>query len=324
MTISHPREWSPSSMRSIPPPPQTKRTILGHPNARTTHFVQVDRIKITVEYDNGWIVVHSGLLRAGLTPFAGQLKFQFVDFLESDHESYVARAKMRRGIAEQPLSDDLIAEIRGQPKPPKPPKRDGKVPKKEGGGSGGGGDESSTTTEDKPSTFPSTKREDGTRFTMPVERWSMPEDPVNEYGMTLRAMRCLEITESVCQLRGLMDYAAAQALGPMDALQKLAEEFRASRPTAAAATRNANANGNGNAAGAGAADQVSPNSSNADSGSVGDTSSGPLKRKMQANGANKGGGGGGNSTGGSAGGSADDEHDFTADNESSSPNKRAK
>lgn len=176
---------------------------------------------------------------------------------------------MRRGIAEQALSEDLIAEIRGLPKP-SAAKRDGKRDKKDDSpnpstNKSDGDDQAAATTQEK---LPTTKKEDG-RFTIPVERWSMPENPVNEYGMTLRSMRCLEITESVCQLRGLMDYAWLHNLGPMDALHRLTEEWRASK-----ASRQGPANGAGSG-------QVSPDRSHSGS-NAGDSSNVSLKRKMPA------------------------------------------
>lgn len=240
---------------------------------------------MTVEYDNGWIVVQSGLLRAGLTPYAGQLKFQFVDFLVTDHESYVAKSKMRRGIAEQTLSEDLVAEIRGLPKSGRRDGKKDKRDKEEGPTASRPSGEESSTAEEKPNVG---KREEA-RFTVPVERWSMPENPVNEYGMTLRAMRCLEITESVCQLRGLMDYASTHSLGPMDALHRLAEEFRASK--------------GGKVGGSG--DQISPTGSQSGSAS-GDGSSG--KRKLTRSGSDP----------------TKIEDADEAANETSSPNKRPK
>ncbi|CAO1615666.1 unnamed protein product [Sympodiomycopsis kandeliae] len=301
VSLSHPREWPSSSLRSIPPPPLTKRPILGQPNARTTHFVQVDRVKMSVEYDNGWIVVHSGLLRAALTPFAGQLKFQFVDFLVTDHESYVPKKKMRRGIADQPLSDDLVAAIRGGAKSSggadvSTDRKDKKEKDKKEDSSANSSATSSSFTgtgEDKSSI----KREDG-RYTVPVERWSMPENPVNEYGMTLRAMRCLEITESVCQLRGLMDFAASNGLAPKDALRKLAEEFRNSKSPNKSSSLGINLNST-----------TSPNGSSASGAGSTDTSNSGIKRKVE---------------GGDSSAAKVEDTDGSNAGDGNGPNKRAK
>ncbi|PWN50276.1 hypothetical protein IE53DRAFT_369043 [Violaceomyces palustris] len=59
-----------------------------------------------------------------------------------------------------------------------------------------------------------------------VEKTFLPDYPVNEYGISLRAMRCLEITESVCQLRDLIDFSAREKLGPIDSLRKFATQYR--------------------------------------------------------------------------------------------------
>ncbi|PWN40069.1 hypothetical protein IE81DRAFT_368579 [Ceraceosorus guamensis] len=63
-------------------------------------------------------------------------------------------------------------------------------------------------------------------FFVSVEKLDLPESPVNEYGITLRAMRCLEITESVCHLRALMDFTQHENIGPLEGLRKLAQQFR--------------------------------------------------------------------------------------------------
>ncbi|EPQ25781.1 uncharacterized protein PFL1_06648 [Pseudozyma flocculosa PF-1] len=65
-----------------------------------------------------------------------------------------------------------------------------------------------------------------TPFTMAVEQHTLPEYPVNEYGICLRAMRCLEITESVCQLRDLIDVSFKDKMGPIDTLRRFAAQYR--------------------------------------------------------------------------------------------------
>lgn len=110
--------------------------------------------------------------------------------------------------------------------------------KREGdGGAKDGGSEAEkgkkeTSDKEKPNSG-STSGEEGKgagAFSVKVDRLSVPDSPVNEYGITLRAMRCLEITESVCQLRDLMDFSmrdrASQQLGPIDALKRLALQYK--------------------------------------------------------------------------------------------------
>lgn len=196
MVLSQAKEYPPHSLRSIPNPPETKRAVNGLPNARTTHFVQVNRARMSLEYETGWMVVHSGLLRAALTPdpaAAGSslsgagLKFQFVDFHITDQESFVPKARISRSITEQPIPDDVVAKIRGSTSDAF--KKDVKREKRE--------------REENQRGMPPGKLDDDTdqqdpdgRFVVPVDRMTLPEAPVNEYGITLRAMRCLEVSST--------------------------------------------------------------------------------------------------------------------------------
>lgn len=173
MSLGQPREWSVDQLSKVPDPPSVKGCSLGSPNNRTTHFIQVDRARMDIEYETGWTVVQKGIIRAAFMPIGGVLKLQFLDFVIQDHYSLVPRSKIQRGVVEQPLSEDVVSKIRGVPAGRKKDSKKG----------GDGGDD-----ESKPS------EEERNRFTQPVERWSMPENPVNEYGMTLRAMRCLEVS----------------------------------------------------------------------------------------------------------------------------------
>lgn len=196
MVLSQAKEYPPHALKSIPNPPETKRAVNGLPNARTTHFVQVNRARMSLEYETGWMVVHSGLLRAALTPdpaAAGSsaggagLKFQFVDFHITDQESFVPKARISRSIVEQPIPEDVIANIRGSAADAH--KRDVKREKREReenqrGVPPGKGDEDND------------QQDPDSRFVVPVDRMTLPEAPVNEYGITLRAMRCLEVSST--------------------------------------------------------------------------------------------------------------------------------
>lgn len=166
------------SVRSAPSPPMSKGAILGKPNAKTTHFVQVEKARFHIEYENGWMVVQTGVLRAALTPFKGTLKFQFADFIMTNHESFVPRARIARGVSEHPLSDELVQRIRDS--------------KSSGSDSRNEPRKDAESKEDKVNVKSRSEKEE--RWTVPTERWSMPDNPVNEYGMTLRAMRCLEVS----------------------------------------------------------------------------------------------------------------------------------
>lgn len=260
ITVSRTKEWPQEALASVPTPPPTRCDILGRPDARTTHFVQADRAKVHIAFDSGWLVVHNGILRAALTPVAGKLKFQFLDFVTSNHESFVPRARIVRGVVEQPMSEETIARIRGN-----------RGRAKENDDKSG--------EDEKPGT-----RERDEKITVPTERWSMPDNPVNEYGLSLRVMRCLEITESVCQLRDLMDYADQHSLGPMKALRTLASEFRASHGGSSSnsnnsSSSNSNSNNHNHSGGNSMDNPRDTNSGSSDP-------SGSLKRKAGTGGSN--------------------------------------
>ena len=53
----------------------------------------------------------------------------------------------------------------------------------------------------------------------------LPESPVNDFGITLRTMRCLEVAESVSHMRELIEYSIAQNQGPIDALASFVRSF---------------------------------------------------------------------------------------------------
>ncbi|RUS17400.1 LIM-domain binding protein-domain-containing protein, partial [Endogone sp. FLAS-F59071] len=54
----------------------------------------------------------------------------------------------------------------------------------------------------------------------------IPESSVNEFGITLKAMRCLEIAEVVGRMKDLITYSVSTNTGPIQSLAKLAQRFR--------------------------------------------------------------------------------------------------
>lgn len=193
------------------------------------------------------------------------LKFQFIDFHIREHESLVSKNRIQRGGVEQVLPEELVNKIRGKTSgnkaETKKEQRDReKREASNAAGGGGGGDQ-----DDKSGIVKNGSCTDEEKYTLPIERLTLPDNPINEYGMTLRSMRCLEvstdtsrgpridassikltslsslllflqITESVCQLRDLMEYSAIHKLGPMQALKRLAEDFRTNRAAATTTT----------------------------------------------------------------------------------------
>ncbi|KAN0062431.1 hypothetical protein ACQY0O_005318 [Thecaphora frezii] len=137
-------------------------------------------------------------------------------------------AKGKKGPAgkDRKEADDKEAKDRGK-------ESEGKADGNSGNGNGGGvgkDDARDPTTEVKSEEDRSLSDDDkkggNSSYTMPVERTLLPEYPVNEYGISLRAMRCLEITESVCQLRDLIDVSSKEKMGPIDTLRKFAAQYR--------------------------------------------------------------------------------------------------
>lgn len=60
----------------------------------------------------------------------------------------------------------------------------------------------------------------------PYDQIKLPESPVNEYGITQKVMRCLEIAESVVSMRDLMSWSINQSQGPLESLRKYTEVIR--------------------------------------------------------------------------------------------------
>lgn len=216
MTLTHTREYPPGALGSIPPPPASQRppsSVLGaagQPNATTTHFVQVNRARMLAGYENGWSVLHTGTLRAGLTTVPSSsttmlgsssgsggvdLKFQFIDFHIREHESLVSKNRIQRGGVEQVIPEELVNKIRGKTSGNKAETkkeqrdREKREASNAAGGGGGGGDQ-----DDKSGIVKNGSCTDEEKYTLPIERLTLPDNPINEYGMTLRSMRCLEVS----------------------------------------------------------------------------------------------------------------------------------
>lgn len=194
-----------------------------------------------------------------------QLRIESFDFLVQSHTSLLPSHSVLRSEIEQPIPIHVVKAILAAngvstDTPVLPQKQTGEVGKPTtsnatGESSHGNGRESNEkrvdgqkesdgTNKTKESVSDDKKdgiavkrdreeREGAGAFSVKVDRLSVPDSPVNEYGITLRAMRCLEITESVCQLRDLMDFSmrdrGSSQLGPIDALKRLAMQYKESQ-----------------------------------------------------------------------------------------------
>ncbi|GAK67580.1 uncharacterized protein PAN0_019c5808 [Moesziomyces antarcticus] len=284
LQLETPREyqtgWPP--VKPLPPPPASHKFVNSFPSANVTHHVDTKQATFVSSFESGWQVQMSGRLRASFVPWAleqpgepgkmdVQLRLESLDFTVHAHAGYLPRVAIQMSKVDHPLPSSLVASIRstsdkaGSSLPngtKKGQARGTAARKEEAKDDSNRGDEGA----------PAIKLEEGTGtssdddaksqsgFSVAVERTFVPDYPVNEYGISLRAMRCLEITESVCQLRDLIDMSMRDKLGPIDALRKFAGQYRdmqSGRATAqvgaaggALGDANGNGNGNGNAASA--------------------------------------------------------------------------
>nr|CDI56753.1 conserved hypothetical protein [Melanopsichium pennsylvanicum 4] len=244
--LENPREyhtgWPP--VNPLPPPPPSHKYVNSFPSANATHQVDASRATFVSSFDSGWQVQMTGLLRASLVPWAVaqpgepgkmdvQLRLESLDFTVHAHTGYIPRIAIQKSKVEHPLPNSLITNIRstsdtnpnqngnkkGQARGVSARKDEGNDAKRDENG------DTVVKTEDS-----SSSRDDDLKsqsgYTVSVEKTFLPDYPVNEYGISLRAMRCLEITESVCQLRDLIDLSTRDKLGPIDSLRKFATQFR--------------------------------------------------------------------------------------------------
>ena len=255
LQLENPREyhtdWPP--VNPLPPPPPSHKYLNSFPSANVTHQVDVTKATVASTFDSGWQVQMTGLLRASFVPWVAaqpsdpakmdvQLRLESLDFTVHAHTGFIPRVAIQKSKVDHPLPISLVANIlstgdnssgsSGQSASRKvrggaarkdeadDAKRDenGNVAVKTEEGSGSGDDD--------------VKSQSG--YSVSVEKTFLPDYPVNEYGISLRAMRCLEITESVCQLRDLIDLSMRDKLGPIDSLRKFATQYRemqSGRPT---------------------------------------------------------------------------------------------
>ena len=233
MSLECPREYM--SGQPFPPPPRTFRADFHLPSGNVTHFVECKRSLYLFQYDNGWQVQMNGLLRAAFVPHTRivaststsddatsvqtHLRLESFEFLVNSQRSFLPSSANVVKSLEVPIPTSVINGIlaaHGHRLP------DSKAEEKVGG------DGQETQIGEG-----SLGEKEGKRdFAIKVSQVVLPESPVNEYGITLRAMRCLEvrlecgmrsckpcslgptqITESVCQLRDLMDFTMKEQEG---------------------------------------------------------------------------------------------------------------
>jgi hypothetical protein len=185
----------------------------------------------------------NGSLRASLVIRNNSLKIENLDFTVNAHTSFLPGVAIQRRKVSQKIPLDVIDKIRkdvenevsgrkikGESEDDKnknDPDGDGKKMKKDNRPdtpasskrSDGNQDDKSLEEKDEkdadggiknesPNSSQRTDRNDeneiGSSYTIMVDQTFLPESPVNEYGITLRAMRCLEVSTllKVCDSQG--------------------------------------------------------------------------------------------------------------------------
>jgi hypothetical protein len=177
-----------------------------------------------MRFENGWQVHIKGHIRASFVPSAvlgsamrqgdrNDLLLESLDFIAEDFQSLISTVSLPSVLREEEVPKDVVEKIllaNGL--------SDRTAASVEGDGQSGSATIVKLEVEDTEATD-GLQPESSDSFTIKTRSINIPESPINDYGITLRAMRCLEITESVCQLRELMDFTAGEAhkalLGPI-------------------------------------------------------------------------------------------------------------
>lgn len=247
LQLENPREfqtgWPP--VNPLPPPPASSKFLNSFPSSNVTHQVDVSKATFVSSFDNGWQVQMSGLLRASFVPWAVpqpgepgkmdvQLRLESLDFTVHSHTGYIPRVAIQKSKVDHPIPSSLVANILNTGDNANTALSGNK--KGQNRGTGARKDEADDSKRDENGAT-LIKIEEGSGsgdddvkspsgYCVSVEKTFLPDYPVNEYGISLRAMRCLEITESVCQLRDLIDLSMRDKLGPIDSLRKFATQYR--------------------------------------------------------------------------------------------------
>ena len=143
-------------------------------------------------FKNGSQVVSSGTLLVQFTP-APSLKIESFEFLTNNHVEYLPRG--------------LLASVSSPNSPYTTPQ------------------DLSTSSSTTSPTFTSRSHPANASARVALAPIRLPESPVNDFGITLRTMRCLEVAESVSHMRELIEYSIAQNQGPIDALESFVRSF---------------------------------------------------------------------------------------------------
>lgn len=190
MSFENPREYL--SGQPFPPPPRMIRADYHLPSGNVTHFIESKRSILTNNFDNGWQVQMSGLVRAAFAPHTRlrpsilgandpptlqtHLRLECLEILIISHRSYIPSTITYMQVREEQIPQRIVKNILST------------------NGQTEASNERAKGTNTKEEENSNTTDEEKSSFSIPINRLCLPDSPVNEYGITLRAMRCLEVS----------------------------------------------------------------------------------------------------------------------------------
>ncbi|KIK54423.1 hypothetical protein GYMLUDRAFT_77127 [Collybiopsis luxurians FD-317 M1] len=195
----------------------------------------------TYKYNNGYTVALRGPLTVHVVVTAGPptppgapphpnvlLKFEDFQFDASYHDKYIALESI---MGPRSIESPRTPRVRNAP-PGAPAAAAGAIAA--AGGSGGSlSSPAMNGIGSGPDEGNSGDQEDERKWEEPrvmIEKGFIPGEPVNAFGIPQATMRCLELAESVASMTDLIAFSSEHALGPIDALARMAQKIRESTP----------------------------------------------------------------------------------------------
>ncbi|KAJ3036560.1 hypothetical protein HK097_003808 [Rhizophlyctis rosea] len=159
--------------------------------------VECSRASLLYQYENGLQVLCHGHLRV---QFTSNIKIELFEFRTKRHTELLPRdVMMKVEVGTPPANNANSDDVKSE---------SGKDGNGVGGGGGGGG--------------PGGARRTPVKGLPP----DLAEPSVNEFGITVWTMRCLEIAEVVCHMRDLIDYSLGKEKGPIESLKMYSAAVR--------------------------------------------------------------------------------------------------
>lgn len=193
------RVESPNEERTGAEPP----LLHPHPSAAVSHVVQADRTTTVHEFRDGWQVHHMGAARACFVPHTRlihpepgssgaprldtALRLESMSIVHHSHATFMPTSLLRKTRVQEKVPADVVAAILAAHGVTDPAAAQKKASEKK-----------KRAEKERDAEAEGEKEEEG--FSFSTERPEVPELPVedNEYGITLRTMRCLEVRGCLC------------------------------------------------------------------------------------------------------------------------------